>query len=259
MGRNKQRSLHASEIALASKCMSIFYVATFRPYDSDRPPVFGPDPNSNPRLALAVTRAKKDGFPKASIETAIARGQGVSTSGAKLESVTVEAMVPPSVAIVVDSQTDSKLRTLNEIRLIIKEHGGQVTPTGYLFDRKGEIVFKQKEGVGVDEILETAVEEGALDIEEGLKGRLIVYSEPSATKHVSDVLMSRFGLEVESSEIIWDPNTQADIDSDASVANLVVMIDKLKDNSAVQGVYINAARGAAKEEVWDELESRVFA
>jgi|SRR5579871_5350878 len=228
-------------------------------YGANRLQVFGTDPNMNPRLALAITRAKKDGFPKASIEAAIARGQGFSTSGAKLESVTVEAMVPPSVAIVVDSQTDSKLRTLNEIRLIIKEHGGQVAPTGYLFDRKGEIVFKPKEGVGMYEIMEMAVEAGALDIEEGLEGRLIVYSVASATKHVSDVLMNQFGLEVESSEIIWDPNTQADLDSDDSATNLISMIDKLKDNSAVQGVYINAARGTTKEEIWDELESRVFA
>jgi len=259
MGRNKQRSLHAHEIALASKCMPGIYRALCQSYDPNRAPVFGPDPISNPRLALAVARAKKDGFPKASIETAIARGQGVSASGAKLESVTVEAMVPPSVAVVVDSQTDSKLRTLNEIRLIIKEHGGQVAPTGYLFDRKGETVFRPKEGVGVDEILETAVEAGALDIEEGPEGRLIVYSEPSATKHMSDTLMSQFGLEVESSEIIWDSNTEAALDSDASATNLVAMVDKLKDNSAVQGVYINAARGATKEEVWDELQSRVFA
>ena len=228
-------------------------------HGSNSAPVSGPDPITNPRLALAITRAKKDGFPKASIEAAIARGQGVSASGAKLESVTIEAMIPPSVAVVVDSQTDSKLRTLNEIRLIIKEHGGQVAPTGYLFDRKGEIVFRPKDGVGVDEILETAVEAGVLDIEEGLEGRLIVYSEPSATKHVSDVLMRQFGLTVESSEIIWDPNTRADLDSDASATNLVAMIDKLNDNSAVQGVYLNAARGATKDEVWDELESRVFA
>lgn len=221
--------------------------------------VFGPDPNANPRLATAIAKAKKEGFPKASIEAAIARGQGISASGAKLESVIVEAMVPPSVALVVNSQTDSKLRTLNEIRTVITKHSGQVTPTGYLFDKKGEIVFKAKQGVGVDEILDSAVKAGALDIEEGDNGQLVVYSEPNARKAVADKLITDFGLEVESSEIIWDPNTEAELDSGDSAANLIAMVDKLRDMSEVQGVYINAARGAAREELWDQLQSSVFA
>ena len=221
--------------------------------------MFGPDPNLNPRLALAVSRAKKDGFPKASIEAAIARGQGVSISGAKLESVVIEAMIPPSIAVVVDSQTDNKARTLTELRLIIKQHGGQITPTGYLFDKKGQIAFKAKEGVGTDEILEAALEAGAIDIEEEAEGGLVVYTESNATKAVSGKLMSEFGLEIESSEIIWDPNTEADLDSADSAENLISMVDKLKEDLTVQGVYINATRGQTPEDVWEHLQSRVFA
>lgn len=219
----------------------------------------GSDPNSNPRLALAISRAKKDGFPKASIEAAIARGQGISPSGAKLESVVIEAMVPPSIAVVVDSQTDNKARTLTELRLIIKQHGGQITPTSYLFDKKGQIFFKAKEGVGIDEILETALEAGAMDIKEAAEGALVVYTEPSATKTISDKLMSEFGLEVESSEIIWDPNTEADLDSADTAENLITMLEKLKEDTTVQGVYINATKGNTSEDVWEQLQSRVFA
>lgn len=258
MGKNKQRNLLASEIATSSKCMANQTKYCFDRH-SDQYPVFGPDPNANPRLAAAVARGKKEGFPKASIEAAIARGQGISASGAKLESVIVEAIVPPSIALVIDSQTDSKLRTLNDIRTIISKHSGQVTSTGYLFDKKGEIVFKAKKGVGMDEILDAAAEAGALDIEEGFDGQLVVYSEPNITKAVADKLVKDFGLEIESSEIIWDPNTEAALDSGNSAANLIAMIDKLREIPAVQGVYLNAAQGAAPEELWDQLQSRVFA
>ncbi|TKA71829.1 hypothetical protein B0A49_06172, partial [Cryomyces minteri] len=118
--KNKQRSIHAHEISQASK-------------------VYGPDPNINPRLAHAIATAKKSGFAKASIEAAIARGQGVSASGAKLESLTIEAILPPSVAVVIDCETDNKLRTLADVRLLIKHYEGNVTPTNYLFAKKGRI------------------------------------------------------------------------------------------------------------------------
>lgn len=71
-------------------------------------PVYGPDPASNPQLAAVVATAKEQGVPKATIENAIARGQGISPKGAALENLTIEAMIPPSVAIIIECQTDSK-------------------------------------------------------------------------------------------------------------------------------------------------------
>ena len=65
---------------------------------------YGADPNSNTRLAALVANAKKAGFPKASIDAAIARGQGRSTSGAALENVTIEAMLPNAIAAVIECQ-----------------------------------------------------------------------------------------------------------------------------------------------------------
>ena len=73
--KNRQRSIFAQEIATASK-------------------LFGPDINANPKLADLVTKAKKEAFPKASIEAAIARGQGKSLTGASLERLTVEGILP---------------------------------------------------------------------------------------------------------------------------------------------------------------------
>ena len=202
--------------------------------------VFGPDPNANPRLALAIAKAKQAGFPKASIETAIARGQGISATGARLEPVTIEAMIPPSVAAVIDVQTDNKLRTLADARLVIKEHGGQVTPTAYLFERKGQIVFQAKDGLTLDDLLEPALEAGALDIVEGEDGTFVVYTEPAATKSATDALTEALGLGVQASDIIYDPCEMVHLESKEAEENLASMINKLKDIQGVQEIYVNA-------------------
>lgn len=204
---------------------------------------YGADPNINPRLAQAIATAKKAGFPKASIESAISRGQGLSASGAALENIILEAIIPPSVATVIDCQTDSKARTLQDLRLVIRAHGGTVTPTSYLFEKKGKIVFERAEGIGVDEVLDEAVEAGATDIEEDEEGRLVVYTEPSQTKSTADGLNAAKGLKVESSEIVWDPkqDTMVQVNSEKEVKGVDNFLEAVQENPSVQGVYLNAA------------------
>lgn len=257
--KNKQRSVFAHEIANASKCLLSTEAASW--YSADFPPVFGPDPNSNPRLVTAIAQAKKGGFSKASIEAAVARGQGVSASGAKLEPVTVEAILPPQVAVVIDCQTDNKLRTLQEIRSLVKHYEGNVTPTSYLFEKKGRIIFRKKEGVGADEVLEAALEAGALDVMEDAEGRVVVYTETNDTKATAETLASSLGLEVEESEIIWDPNdeTKIGLENAQAAEALSTFVERLQEDSAVQGVYMNVARGSLDDAAWAELQSRVTA
>lgn len=204
---------------------------------------YGADPNVNPRLAQAIATAKKAGFPKSSIESAIARGQGVSATGAALETLTLEAIMPPSVATVIDCQTDSKARTLAAIRLLIKEHGGTVTPTSYLFEKRGKIVFERAEGLGVYEVLDEAVEAGAMDIEEDEQGRVVVYTEPSQTKAAAEEMAAARGLKVESSDIIWDPNeeTMVELDSEKDVQKLDDFVQAVQEDPSVQNVYLNVA------------------
>ncbi|KAK5194224.1 hypothetical protein LTR16_007105, partial [Cryomyces antarcticus] len=195
--------------------------------------VYGSDPNINPRLAHAIATAKKSGFAKASIEAAIARGQGVSASGAKLESLTIEAILPPSVAVVIDCETDNKLRTLADVRLLIKHHEGSVTPTNYLFAKRGRIVF-QKEGIGADEVLEGALDAGALDVTEDAEGKVVVYTEPNDTKATAETLSSLLGLEAERSDIIWDPNvdTKVGLEDEQSVKDLSDFVEELQEKES---------------------------
>ncbi len=194
---HKQRSAITKELQLASK-------------------QYGADSQFNPRLATIITAAKKQGFPKASIESAIARGQGRSPTGTALESLTIEAMVPPSVAIIVECQTDSKARTLNDVKLAIKESGGTMTPTSHMFDRKGKIVFVGSQGIGEEEIFDQAIEAGALDVQMEGDNKVVVFAESSHTTAVADALATSSGLKVESLDIIWDPKEDMVIDVAAS-------------------------------------------
>ncbi|KAF2427173.1 DUF28-domain-containing protein [Tothia fuscella] len=233
-GKNKARSLLSQEIEVAVK----FY---------------GPDIDSNPRLKSVLADAKRQGFPKDSIEAAIKRGQGLSTTGKPLEAVTVEAVLPPGVATVIECLTESKLRTLTDIRTIITKRGGKVSPTAYLFDRKGRVTFKPAEGITLDSVLEYALEqEGFEDIEEetrdGQGVQISVMTEPNATKAVADALQAKFGLEIENSEIEWQPNSEVDVPSE-DVPLLDELVEQIRDNSAVQNVWLNAAETSVESVV----------
>ena len=173
--------------------------------------------------------AKKAGFPKASIESAIARGQGVSASGTVLESLTIEAMMPPAIAAVIECQTDSKARTLQDLRDILKSFGASVTPTAYMFERKGKISLVKLEAISDEEILEQAIEAGALDVETDEDGKtVVVYTDPSQITKVAEALTAALKLEIESSDIVWDAKDDTKVNIQSSdlaerVSNLVCM------------------------------------
>lgn len=212
----------------------------------------------NPRLALAISTAKKSAVPKASIEAALARGQGLSPSGAALEAVTIEAILPGSIAAVIECQTDNKLRLLADLRLLIKEAGGTVSPIGYMFEKRGRIILQHKEGVGMEEVLEPALEVGVEDILEDDQGRVTLYTEPAETKIAAEKLKG-FDLEVEESEIVWDPkeDTKVALEDEVVAGELNKFLDKLQDLFGFQAVYLNWSKGAGiPDELWGELQSK---
>lgn len=213
----------------------------------------------NPRLALAISNAKKNAVPKASIEAAIARGQGLSATGAALESVVLEAILPPSVATVIDVQTDNKLRTLADLRLLVKEAGGTVSPIGYMFEKKGRIILQKKDGMGADEVLEAALEAGVLDVIEDEEGRVVLYTEPAQTKTTAETLAKTLEMEIEESEIIWDPNedTKVALDDETAAKELNDFLDELQEVTGVQGVYMNWSKGAIPDDLWADMRSKV--
>ncbi|KAK5155602.1 hypothetical protein LTS14_005863 [Recurvomyces mirabilis] len=214
--KNKQRSIFSAELATASK-------------------LFGPDPSLNTRLADLITKAKREGFAKASIEAAIARGQGRSTSGVALESVTLEGILPGNVAVIVECETDNKLRTLAEVRLILKEAGGNATPYA-------------------------ALEAGATDVEEDEEGRVVVLSEPGETKAVGEAVAQSLGLQIATSSILWDPNgdTKVAVQDEKAAQELGEFVDELQDReTSLQAVSMNVARGSLDDVLWKEVQTRL--
>jgi YebC/PmpR family DNA-binding regulatory protein len=220
----------------------------------------GADPLMNPRLALALTTAKKNAVPKSTIEAAIARGQGLSASGAALEGLLLEAMLPPSIATIIECQTDNKLRALADLRVVVKDAGGQVGTVGFMFEKKGRIILRKKEGMGVDEILEDALDAGAEDVFEDEEGRINLYTEPAETKSIAETLAKKLEMEIEESEIIYDPNedTKVDLDDEEAAAKLSNFLDELQEIQGIQGVYMNCSKGESlPAELWEELQGKL--
>ncbi|KAL4967362.1 post-initiation translation factor DPC29 [Aspergillus stella-maris] len=206
--------------------------------------LWGPDTRFNPRLTLALANAKRAGIPKTLIEGAIARGKGVSVSGETLESVTIEAMLPHSVAAVIECQTENKLRLLQDLRYAIKEAGGTATPTTFLFEKKGRIVYEKKEGVSADDCLDQAIEAGATDIISDEEGKIVVFTEPTETKSVGESLSKLAGLTIEELEIIWAPNedTMVDLKKEEQVQEIEDALASIREDTSVRDVYLNTVQ-----------------
>lgn len=196
------------------------------------------------------------------MEAAIARGQGKSTTGAALEAVTLEFIMPSTVAMIVDAETDNKNRTIADLRLLIKNHGGTVTPTSYLFQKKGRIAFEPDDrNLGVDDVLDEAIEAGAEDVELDEDGNIVVWTESNMTSSAGEALGKSLDLKVVSSDIIWDPNedTKIPLEDEEAAIKLCNFIEALQDVSEVQGVYANVAQGALDDEMWDEVQEKLDA
>ncbi len=200
----------------------------------------GPDLSFNPALAYAVNNAKKAQVSKEAIEKAIAKGQGKSLSGASLENVLIEAMLPYGVAAIMEGQTDNKNRILADVKMIVQRAGGALTPTAFSFEKKGKVWFKQHECIGVDEAMDEAIEAGAEEIADD-DGQLVVETAPELVLSVGHRMQSTLGLEVERSQILFDPKeeTLARLDESQATA-LQLVLDQLEELDDVQEVYTNA-------------------
>ncbi|KAF2771595.1 YebC-like protein [Teratosphaeria nubilosa] len=239
--KTRQRALFAHEISLASKTS-------------------GPDPTANPRLADLITKAKREGFVKASIEAAIARGQGRSRGGAQLEALTVEGILPGNVGVLVECETDGKARSLMEVRMVLKSNGGSASPSSYLFTKRGRVVFARKEGVDGESAVEAALEAGATDVEVDGEGRAVLACETGDVKAVGEGVGAALGLQVVREEILWEANeeTRVEVRDARHAEELIKVLDELLEDASVRGVVMNVKRGDALDgEIWKELQSRV--
>ena len=194
------------------------------------------DPDANPRLRLAIDKAKAANMPKESIDRAIQRGSG-GNGDAVLEEVVYEGFGPGGTAFIVEAVTDKKQRTVAEVKNTFEKNGGSMGTQGsvaYQFNRVGEIMAKAG-GKSAEQLLEIALESGADDVENEADIAYF-YTQPTSLMQVKNELESK-GLQVEEAEIVYKPITL--ISSSDHQGKVEELMQKFEDLDDVQRVYTN--------------------
>ena len=195
----------------------------------------GGDPDMNPKLSLAIEKAKEENMPKDNVTRAIKRGTG-EIEGADYEEMTYEGYAPGGIAVFVEALTDNTNRTVADIRHIFSKGGGSLGQSGsvaFQFDRKG--VFEIPSGETDEmELFELVVEAGAEDLARE-DDQFVVTTPVDAFGSVQSAL-EEAGIEPEEAGLQRIPTTTTRLDPDEArkVANL---IEKLEDSDDVQAVY----------------------
>jgi YebC/PmpR family DNA-binding regulatory protein len=197
----------------------------------------GGDPDGNPALALAISKAKDASMPKDNIERAIAKGTGAGADAEALEAVVYEGYGPGGVAIMVEATTDNRNRTGAEMRHTFSKHGGNMGEPGsvaYLFDKRG-LVLVDGSRFSEDDLL-PAIEAGALDVTAD-DDVLEVLTEPSDLHAVRQALIDA-GVEVDNAELAQLPKTRVPLD-EATAEKVLRLVDALEENDDVDAVHAN--------------------
>jgi len=198
----------------------------------------GGDIASNPRLRLAVDKAKAQSMPKDNIERAIKRGSG-DMDGDEFQEIRYEGYGPGGTAVMVDCLTDNLNRTVAEVRHAFSKFGGNLGTDGsvsYLFNHVGQMMFAP--GSDEDQIMEAAIDAGAEDVIVDTDQSIEVLTDPNDFEDVRDKIMAA-GLDPENAELTMRASTSASLDEKAA-GSMVKMLEMLDDLDDVQQVYSNA-------------------
>ncbi|OOC47718.1 YebC/PmpR family DNA-binding transcriptional regulator [Thioalkalivibrio versutus] len=198
----------------------------------------GSDPETNPRLRLAIDKALGANMTRDTIERAAKRGAGES-DGDNVEEIRYEGYGPGGAAILVDCMTDNRNRTVAEVRHAFSKMGGNLGTDGsvaYLFQNKGVIRFAP--GLDEEVVMEAALEGGAEDVQLEDDGSIEVITEPDTYQDVRAALAER-ELQPEDAEVTWRPETLAPLDAETA-ESILKLLDMLDDLDDVQNVFTNA-------------------
>lgn len=209
----------------------------------------GGDPNGNNRLRAAIEAAKTVNLPKDKIETAIKKGTG-EIAAETIEEIIYEGYGPGGVAILIDTATDNRNRTVSEIRHILSRHGGSMGAAGcvaWMFDKKGILSFN-KEKYSEEDLMETGIESGAEDIvNDG--NSWAVHCTPENFSTLCEAYTAA-GFTIEEAEISMIPQNTVEVDMETG-QKLLKMYDLLDEHDDVQNVYANFD---LPEELLQEME-----
>ena len=199
----------------------------------------GGDPNANPRLRAAIQNAKANNLPKDKVERSIKKGTG-ELEGVNYEEVAYEGYGPGGAAVLVESLTDNKNRTVSEVRHVFSKHGGKLGENGcvdWMFDKKGWIPVK-KSDADEETLMTAALEAGAEDIREEDTENFEIITPPDAFEDVKAAL-DEAGIAYENEEVTMLPQTYINL-SGKEAEQMYKLMDALDDTDDVQRVYTNA-------------------
>ncbi len=196
----------------------------------------GPDPETNPRLRVAMQNAKGANMPKDRVEAAIKRATNKDEKD--YEEVVYEGYGPHGVAIVVETATDNPTRTVANVRHLFNKYGGSLGTSGslsFMFERKG--IFRlQAEGVNMEELELELIDAGAEDIQED-EGEIIVTAAFADFGSMQKAL-EKLGVNVISSQLQRIPASYAEI-NEQQEEEVMKLIDFLEEDEDVQNVFYN--------------------
>jgi YebC/PmpR family DNA-binding regulatory protein len=178
-------------------------------------------------------------MPKDNIERAIAKGAGAGDEGSGFETVVYEGYGPEGVAVLVEALTDNRNRTASEVRHLFSKHGGNLGTTGavaWQFERRGVVVVSA-EGVDEDELLLTAADAGADDVERD-GSSFAVTCAPELLAAVRESVEAA-GFPVDSAELAMVPRSTVEVADEAIARRVMRLVEDLEDTEDVQEVYAN--------------------
>ena len=198
----------------------------------------GGDPDANPRLRLAIQTAKSSNMPQDNITRAIKKGTG-ELEGVKYEEITYEAYAPNGIAVIIESVTDNKNRTVAELRHGISKAGGNLGESGsvaWMFERKG-VITVEKGNINEDDIMEVILEAGADDLKtDGEYFEIItpIDSFDPVRKAIEDKAykIDSASLQYIAKDLIVTEGKKAE--------EVMRFIEAIEDNDDEQNVYTNA-------------------
>ncbi len=199
----------------------------------------GGDPVGNPRLRLAIEKAKEVNMPQDNIKRAVMKGTG-ELPGVSYEEVSYEGYGPAGVALLIEVLTDNRNRTVGEIRHVLSKNGGSMGETGcvsWIFDKRGYILVDKK-AVDEDTLMSIVLYAGATDMKNDPgENSYEIITEPESLDGVKSALVSA-KIPVTLAEVTMLPKSYVDLDSKGA-DQMTRLMDALEDHDDVQNVFAN--------------------
>ncbi|MFM2112533.1 MAG: hypothetical protein RLZZ271_1193 [Pseudomonadota bacterium] len=198
----------------------------------------GGDPNMNPRLRLAIDKAKEANMPADNIKRNVDKATG-NLEGVSYEEIRYEGYGIGGAAIIVDCMTDNRVRTVAEVRHVFSKYGGNMGTEGsvaFQFKHCGQLLFAP--GVSEDKLMEVALESGADDVVTHDDGSIEVLTAPGEFEAVKKALEAA-GLKAELAEVTWRADNTIALAGEEG-AKMQKLLDMLEDLDDAQEVFHNA-------------------